>query len=746
VKLDNLLQKIISILFACLFFLVPLFFTSVNSELFEFNKIILVYLFAILIASAWIGRMVLQRRRIFRRTFFDIPLLLFLISQFASTLLSIDPHTSIFGYYSRFNGGLLSTICYLLLYWACVSNCEVKDVHKVVKVSLISAAIVSIYGILEHFGHSFSCLMFQGNFNVDCWIQRVQERVFATLGQPNWLAAYLVILIPVAWAKMLDAKKKIVFALYCLLSTVYFLCLIFTGSRSGFLGLCLSAIVFWLTIILTHRSQIKSLTKPLILATFYLLLATIIFGSPFPQINKYLSLRSIKSSFTPLGSDSFTPPVTNQQTDTQIATGGTESSIIRKIVWKGAIDIFKHSPLFGSGVETFAYSYYNFRPIEHNLVTEWDFLYNKAHNEYLNYLATTGALGTITYLGFIISFIFFVSRIIPNKPNCSEFPIIRAHSDKIRINSGEELGETPLANRILIVALFTGWLSILVTNFFGFSVVVTSLYFFLIPAFAIVLSKDSHLTPTSRSTSLPAVASAKAGHLPLLLPFVPLLLTTYYLLSTTINYWRADYFYSRAQKLTKQSNYPDAYQNLYQAKSLFPNEPVYLGDIATVTANLALMSNAQKDASAKSDLAAATGELIQLAINYSDQAKYISPKNLNVLKTRVRVFYTLSLIEPDYLNGAIEAMLEATALAPTDPKLVYNLGLLYAKNDDSKLAIQTIEKAVQLKPNYIDARNALVLFYEDAGEKDKALEQLQMLLKLAPENASEFGKQIDKLK
>jgi len=85
-------------------------------------------------------------------------------------------------------------------------------------------------------------------------------------------------------------------------------------------------------------------------------------------------------------------------------------------------------------------------------------------------------------------------------------------------------------------------------------------------------------------------------------------------------------------------------------------------------------------------------------------------------------------------------------LAPTDPKLVYNLGLLYAKNDDSKLAIQTIEKAIQLKPNYIDARNALVLFYEDAGEKDKALEQLQILLKLAPENASEFGKQIDKLK
>jgi len=112
----------------------------------------------------------------------------------------------------------------------------------------------------------------------------------------------------------------------------------------------------------------------------------------------------------------------------------------------------------------------------------------------------------------------------------------------------------------------------------------------------------------------------------------------------------------------------------------------------------------------------------------------------------VRVFYTLSFVDPTYIQEAIKAMLGAITLAPTDPKLVYNLGLLYAKTGDSNLATQTIEKAVKLKPNYVDARNALALFYEDAGEKDKALEQLQILLKLAPENATEFQKQIDKLK
>ena len=55
-------------------------------------------------------------------------------------------------------------------------------------------------------------------------------------------------------------------------------------------------------------------------------------------------------------------------------------------------------PLFGTGVETFAYSYNFVRPLTHNLTSEWDYVYNKAHNEYFNYLATTGFIGLISYL------------------------------------------------------------------------------------------------------------------------------------------------------------------------------------------------------------------------------------------------------------------------------------------------------------------------------------------------------------
>ncbi|MCJ7829549.1 hypothetical protein MUP50_00465, partial [Patescibacteria group bacterium] len=98
--------------------------TPWNYELFEFNKMLLVYFFTILIITAWLIKMIAAKKFLFKRSFWDIPLLIFLISQFLSFLISIDKHTSLWGYYSRFNGGLVSIICYLLLYWAFISNMD----------------------------------------------------------------------------------------------------------------------------------------------------------------------------------------------------------------------------------------------------------------------------------------------------------------------------------------------------------------------------------------------------------------------------------------------------------------------------------------------------------------------------------------------------------------------------------------------------------------------------------------------
>src|SRR3989339_981087 len=143
-----------------------------------------------------------------------------------------------------------------------------------------------------------------------------------------------------------------------------------------------------------------------------------------------------------------------------IRVGGSDSMDIRKVVWQGAIELGQRYPLFGPGVETFAYTYYWVRPAAHNLLSEWDFLYNKAHNEYLNFLATTGFFGLLTYLLLIFSIIRVIAR--SNATWLSWIPLAgKSHSTN----------DLKTENRELKTPLLLGSLSILITNYFGFSVV-----------------------------------------------------------------------------------------------------------------------------------------------------------------------------------------------------------------------------------------------------------------------------------
>jgi len=385
------LQSVIFYLFSGLLFLVPLVLWPFTSEVFEFNKIIIVYIFTTLITGVWLVESIIKRKIVFRRTILDIPLFVFLGSQLASTLFSIDPLTSWLGYYSRFNGGLVSIICYSLLYWAFVSHFAKDEVKKLFWISVASAILVALYGVLEHFG-----------IDKNVWVQDVQSRVFSTLGQPNWLAAYLVALLPLAWSNTITSyqstinnkfsiSKNYKFLIYFCLSALFFWTLIFTKSRSGILGFGLTFIIFWGLYFWKIRKEFKSRLSPFIIIGSSLLVISLISGTQYTP------------SFTNiLNGKKGLPTEASAKVGPALEIGGTESGTIRKIVWKGAFGVWKRFPIFGSGPETFAYSYYLERPAEHNLVSEWDFIYNKAHNEYLNILANSGTVGLLSYLGVIV--------------------------------------------------------------------------------------------------------------------------------------------------------------------------------------------------------------------------------------------------------------------------------------------------------------------------------------------------------
>ena len=182
----NYLNRSIEYLYYSLFLLVPLIFAGNTSELFEFNKMWLTFGATSVILAFWLSKMVILKKVIFKRTILDIPILLFLISQIISSVISLDSYVSFWGYYSRWNGGLLSTLTYITLYYAFVSNFFMKDEEEdsekkswidknptgvtVVKrslfVSIISGFIVALWTIPSHFGYDPTCLIFRGSFDV----------------------------------------------------------------------------------------------------------------------------------------------------------------------------------------------------------------------------------------------------------------------------------------------------------------------------------------------------------------------------------------------------------------------------------------------------------------------------------------------------------------------------------------------------------------------------------------------------
>jgi len=726
-KMIKACNRVIEYSFYALFLLVPLAFTSATSELFELNKMWLTWGLTIVIAMAWFTKMVLQKKFSFQRTPLDIPIGLFLLSQIISTIFSLDVHVSLWGYYSRFNGGLLSMLSYTFLYYAFLSNLASKTiVQRLMTISLISGLIVALWGLPSHFGYDPTCLIFRGNFDVSCWTADFMPkiRIFSTLGQPDWLAAYLAILIPISIAYFLKKRNSLIINhLSLILFILFYVDLLFTRARSGVLGIWISLIFFaglfyWFNGKPKMSISKEKLKSPFAILIFGFLIITFVIGTPINQLNRF-TLVGIGNYFQKTQAPK-TPAVSPTPVPVQsFESGGTESGNIRLNVWTGAINAWKANPIFGTGVETFAFAYYKYKPVGHNLTSEWNFLYNKAHNEYLNYLATIGLFGLGTYL-FMIGWFLFTS-LKQLKTQMSKLKTATQNEKLSALSYNFELC-------ILSFALIASYISILITNFFGFSVVIANIYLFLIPAFVFVLSGMVKLTTNDQRPTTNKLSPASLTGIFLIL------VTSLFLLITLFRFWQADIAYALGYNLDRAGDYQQGYKHLHTAVELRGDEPVFKDELSINDAIIATALITQKPVDDKKEQTiSVASSLVQEAINTSNEVISKYTNNVVFWKTRVRLFYTLSQIDSRYLPRALDGIQKASLLAPNDANIWYNLGVIYSQNNNIPKGIEALEKTIKLKPDYRDAHYALGLFYHQNKDQEKAIAQMQyILLHIAP--------------
>ncbi len=680
------MRKIIVWTLYLLSIFIPLTFTIYNSELFEFPKFILLLSGTLVITIAWAIHIAVSHDwKVWRSDtpstlrFMHWSILAVLATQTLATIFSINPYTSFWGYYSRFHQGLLTTICYTIIYFAAVKWLDKKSTHKIIKISIGTAFLVSMYAITERFG-----------IDKSLWVQDVVNRPFSTLGQPNWLAAYVIPNYFLAlYISHKNLRKVNDSLLHYVVPAVLLAALYLSKSRSGLLGFAL-AYVAYIALLIRNFSW-ESMRAYIIHHTLLIVIVPIVTGTvATPSL-----FALIKKDLTP-------PPPAVVAGNTALEEGGTESGTIRKIVWTGALKLIEEHPILGTGPETFAYTYYWVRPLSHNMTSEWDFLYNKAHNEYLNIAAGAGLVGLAAYLWWHLA--------------CAAVAFTKiAKSKKVRQEDGD-------ARRTYYPILLAAIIGFFVTNFFGFSVI--PVYFVMTVLAALGSTVAKELDANDLSTE----GAYTFTH------YAVLFTLSAVALSWPIRLYLADLDYAKGKAYLDANIVGTAIPLLSRAVADRPAEPLFHSALGEAYATVALAA-----AESKNDLVKATTQKYEdLALQEALLTKEENPWHLNYYKSRAKIYLTLATYKPSYNNQAYDELKKARELAPTDPKLAYNLGLLDTRLGNLTGAEGQLQDAISLKPDYEEPYYALTLLYEQTKQADK----IPALLKDAKSHLATYSAQL----
>ncbi|KKS31314.1 hypothetical protein A2380_02965 [candidate division WWE3 bacterium RIFOXYB1_FULL_43_24] len=369
-------------IYSFLIFVLPFVFSRETNELYEFPKITFFYTVCTIAAALFLSDLILKPRKTSR---VPTAIVLFLVSAGISTLLSFHINTSLFGYYSRFADSFIFYIALAIFYYIAVNVFSAGDFKKLLKVAQIGSVFLFIFALSQYF-EPFNFL----------WGGRLQDRVFSTLGQPNWYAQYILILLGISLYEFLFRNGKIYFIFY----VVQFFSLWLTFSMSGLAGFLVLVIFYIVRFLLKEKVEDRpGLYLRLVAVTAITLIIPLAFPGIFRErLNDVLiDAEKVVGSFT----------IVHAQTGTQ-ENLVSDPGYIRSGLWSGTLAMIVSSPkvfLFGTGPETFPYYFQKFRPASLNYSSEWNYVFNKPHNYYLETWAEQGLIGVFSSL-YLLYFLF----------------------------------------------------------------------------------------------------------------------------------------------------------------------------------------------------------------------------------------------------------------------------------------------------------------------------------------------------
>ncbi|MBU1992979.1 MAG: O-antigen ligase family protein [Patescibacteria group bacterium] len=493
--------------------LVPLVFAPQLNVSFEFIKV------PVFRSLVWVGMFFFVIKLVYERKI-SLPnlgkykFLWYLIGGYflailLAALLSVAPELAFFGAYYRLQGAY-TFLHYGLFFFMLVATIRDRgQLKKYIYVAILGAALAAAIGLLKH-----HFPLFLNYWDTDKFL----GRAFLPLGHPNYLASYLIMIFPLTVGALITTAKK--YRVFFVLALILFLVLmLLTLSRAATLGLFAAIVFFILSLaVIKKRKRILRATLATILVAVLTLFLVNIYGSnSFIRDNPVLSrivlegenMRSIES---------------------------------RLIMWPAVIEQALDRPILGYGPDTFGITFPAYAPAALLEVEDIGSFADRAHNEILDTLVSSGFVGLALYLALLIT-VFIIG-----------------FKQKDRFTAGVLAG---------IVALF-------IANQFGFSMVTHYMYlWFFIAIILINLPERTEYDfkflkyDTSKAVAILLISA----------------LSTFTILAHNVQLVRADYFFKIAP--------------FEKAANIYPHQSHY----SYTTANIASLADNFEKAHTYLDLA-----------------------------------------------------------------------------------------------------------------------------------------------
>ncbi len=710
-KIVKICDQLINYGILAIVFSVPIYFAyfQENYNIFELNKLVVFRIIVTLILVVYVSKIFLLGKINFRGKsgiFFITGLLLlsFLISSYAS----IHPLLSFWGSYER-QQGFYSLLNYLLFFILLILNLKsMRQINRIILTIILASFLVSLYGIVQHFG-----------YDPLAWKEDAfyYGRAFSSLGQPNFLGQYFILIMPASFYCLVFIAKKFISRLViALVILLQFSCLIFTYSRAAWLGFSVEIFLFivcWL--FYKHYKKIAisliSLSVLCLILVFSFNLISSANKSNLISISEFGLSNRIKSMID--------------------FSGG--SNRIRLYYWQAAVQEIKNEPwlrkIIGYGPDTLASIFVKYYRPDWGVFEGINTYPDRSHNAILDLILSFGLIGLVAAILFFYYFIYQTFKYLNEKKSDRD-------KDDLLI--------------IIIVVTLSGYF---IYNFFSFSLTVgyVYLYFFLTLLWSLVNNKQPEKVIKFKFTPL-----VKA-----IILFFLFFVGGLYVYLQNINPLRADYYYMKVKKAEVRNDCQAMLDNMEKTVRLNPTSTYYKERY--LYHNLSCLAVVSKDSQAliyKNVIAQINSigakefqfsTLSHLAharslfANFIDPVYYQAAENIYQQLLAINPFFTTGykdlakqkLWQKDY-DQAIKLINQALAVLPPlnspylnqqhkqeiedeEVNLYEMLGMAYRYQRNFDQALTYYKKALSLNPNYLPLYKEAADIYYLQGKIDLAL-------------------------